>query len=223
MTDVPAAARPFVRPAAERVALEGPVGVLEAIVETPVDFDGARSALVCHPHPLYGGSMENKVVTVTARALEEAGIATVRFNFRGVGASGGTFDEGRGETDDALAVADWAGKRWPGASLTAAGFSFGSFVAYQLASRRPVERLITIAPPVKRFDFEAVPVPAVPWVVIQGDQDELVDLAAVRAWTTTLARPPELLVIEGAEHFFHGKLNDLRSAVLRSLSGRARP
>ena len=219
MTDAPAASRPFVRPAAERLSLAGPVGALEAILETPVEFDGARSAVVCHPHPLSGGTMDNKVVTVAARALQEAGIATARFNFRGVGASGGTFDDGRGETDDALAVADVARQRWRGASLIVAGFSVGAFVAYQLASRRPVERLITIAPPVKRFDFEAVPVPAVPWVVIQGDKDELVDLGAVRAWTTALARPPQLLVIEGAEHFFHGKLNDLRSAVLASLGG----
>ena len=219
MTAAPVAPRPFVRPAAERFALAGPVGALEAIAETPVDFDGARSAVVCHPHPLYGGTMENKVVTVAARALQEAGIATLRFNFRGVGASGGSFDDGRGETDDGLAVADFARQRWPGAALTVAGFSFGSFIAYQLASRRPVVRLITIAPPVKRFDFEAAPVPDVPWVVIQGDQDELVDLAAVRAWTTGLARPPELVVIEGAEHFFHGKLNELRGAVLANLGG----
>ncbi len=219
MTDAPAATRPPVRAPAERLSLAGPGGALEAIAETPADFDGVRVAIVCHPHPLYGGTMDNKVVTVTARALQEAGYATVRFNFRGVGASGGTFDEGRGETDDAAAVAAWATQRWPAARLTVAGFSFGSFVAYQLAARRPVERLITIAPPVKRFDFEATPVPAVPWVVIQGDRDELVELDAVRVWTTGLARPPELIVIEGAEHFFHGKLAELRGAVLGSLGG----
>ena len=111
MSDAPGAPRPFLRPLSERRTLAGPVGALEAIAETPAGFDGRRCAVVCHPHPRYGGTMDNKVVTVTARALQEAGIATVRFNFRGVGTSAGAFDDGRGETDDALAVADWASER----------------------------------------------------------------------------------------------------------------
>jgi len=217
VTEAPASPRPYVRPLTERVEPAGPVGALEAIAETPVDFDGARAAIVCHPHPLYGGTMENKVVTVTARALQEAGIATIRFNFRGVGASAGTFDDGRGETDDALAIADFASLRWPGARQLVAGFSFGAFVAFQLANRRPVERLITIAPPVRRFNFGELPIPTVPWTVIQGDKDELVDLESVRAWTATARPTPTLVVIEGAEHFFHGKLNELRTAVLAIL------
>ena len=217
MNDAPAAARPFVRPPAERVTLAGPAGALEAIIETPLGFDGKRCAVICHPHPVYGGTMDNKVVTVTARALQEAGIATARFNFRGVGGSAGVFDDGRGETDDALAVADWATARWPGARLMVAGFSFGSFVAFQLAGRRAVERLITIAPPVRRFNFAELPVPGVPWVVIQGDKDELVDIDAVLDWVRTAPSPPAVVVIEGAEHFFHGRLNDLRTAVLENL------
>lgn len=208
---------PAARPVPERVTIAGPVGPLEAVAETPAGFDGRHAALVCHPHPLYGGTLTNKVVTVTARALQDVGYATVRFNFRGVGASGGVFDDGRGETDDALSVAEWADARWPGARLTVAGFSFGAFVAFQVASRRAVERLITIAPPVQRFDFHAHVVPAVPWVVIQGDQDELVDVGAVRGWTTALPNPPGLRVILGAEHFFHGRLNDLREAVLAAV------
>jgi pimeloyl-ACP methyl ester carboxylesterase len=108
--------------------------------------------------------MDNKVVTITARAFQGAGIATVRFNFRGVGASEGSFDDGRGETEDALAVADWTVGRWPKARLSVAGFSFGAFVAFQVASRWPVERLYTIAPPVRRFDFTTHPVPPVPWL-----------------------------------------------------------
>jgi alpha/beta superfamily hydrolase len=205
-------------PAPERLEIAGPVGPLEALVETPADFDGARAAVVCHPHPLYGGTMANKVVHVAARALQERGYATVRFNFRGVGASAGTFDEGRGEADDATAVADWATQRWPEATLTLAGFSFGSFVAFQVANRRPTRQLFTIAPPVRRFDFARHAVPAAPWVVLQGDQDELVDWRDVVAWTKTVSPPPDVVVLPGAEHFFHGRLNDLREAIQARLT-----
>lgn len=217
MSEAPVVERPFVRPVAERLVIAGPVGTLEAVAETPLGFDGARCAVVCHPHPLYGGTLENKVVTVTARALQEAGIATLRFNFRGVGASAGAFDDGRGETDDALAVAEWTRSRWPAARLVVAGFSFGAFVAFQLAGRREVERLLTIAPPVRRFNFAEQPIPTAPWVVIQGDKDEVVALDSVLAWVRTVPTPPTVVVIEGAEHFFHGRLNDLRSAVLANL------
>jgi len=213
-------ARPFARPVPERVALVGAAGAIEVVAETPAGHDGAHAAVVCHPHPLYGGSMDNKVVTTCARALQEAGIATVRFNFRGVGASAGAFDDGRGETEDASVVADWALRRWPGARLTVAGFSFGAFIAYRLAGARPVERLITIAPPVKRFDFhfEHYPAPTGHWAVIQGDADEVVDPAAVLEWARGATPPPRIQVIAGAEHFFHGRLADLKAAVLESLA-----
>jgi alpha/beta superfamily hydrolase len=114
---------------------------------------------------------------------------------------------------------DYAAGRWPGARLTIAGFSFGAFVAFRVALLRPVERLITIAPPVGRFDFARYGVPAVPWTVIQGDRDELVDVADVLRWTEAAVPPPTVRVLEGAEHFFHGRLNDLRLAVLGSLGG----
>mgnify|MGYP002783967688 CR=1 FL=1 len=208
----------FRPPAPERLSIAGPVGPLEALVETPAGFDGARAAVVCHPHPLYGGTMDNKVVHTAARALQESGYATVRFNFRGVGASPGSFDEGRGEADDATAVADWAANRWPGATLTLAGFSFGSFVAFQVAARRTTRQLFTIAPPVRRFDFTRYPVPSVPWVVIQGDQDELVDWRDVVAWGERVTPAPTVVVMTGAEHFFHGRLNDLRETIRERLT-----
>lgn len=197
--------------------LDGPAGPLEALVETPLEFDGSRLAVVCHPHPLYGGTMDNKVVHTAARALQEKGYATVRFNFRGVGKSAGAFDEGRGEADDATAVADWAAHRWPEATLTLAGFSFGSFVAFQVAARRATRQLYTIAPPVRRFDFARYPVPSAPWIVIQGDQDELVDHRDVLAWTEQVVPPPTVVVMPGAEHFFHGRLNDLRNVIQEGL------
>jgi alpha/beta superfamily hydrolase len=214
-----AGAPSFRPPVPERVTLAGPAGALEARVEVPEGYDGVACAVVCHPHPLYGGTQDNKVVHTTARALQERGLATVRFNFRGVGASAGAFDDGRGETEDALAVADYAGARWPGAALTIAGFSFGAFVAYSVASRRPVRQLITIAPPVRRFNFAELPVPQVPWLVIQGDRDELVDHTAVLGWTQTLQPPPVVVLLAGAEHFFHGRLNDLRAALQANLAG----
>ena len=209
----PVPARAFRPPTPEKVVIAGPAGPLEALCEVPEAYDGRDCAVVCHPHPLYGGTMQNKVVHSTARALQERGLATVRFNFRGVGASAGTFDEGRGETDDALAVCDYALGRWPGARLTLAGFSFGAFVAYQAAGLRKAVRLYTIAPPVGRFDFARHPAPRVPWIVVQGDRDELVDAARVLDWVRSATPPPTVVMIEGAEHFFHGRLSELKDAV----------
>lgn len=206
-------APPFRPPPAERVTLAGPAGPLEALVEVPDRFDGRSIAVVCHPHPLFGGTMQNKVVHMTARALHECGIATLRFNFRGVGASTGQFDDGRGETDDALAACDYALARWPGATLTLAGFSFGAFVAFRVAGLRPAVRLFTIAPPVRRFDFSVHPIPTMPWTVIQGDRDELVEYDAVVAWTRTANPAPHLVTIHGGEHFFHGRLAELMTAI----------
>ena len=214
MSGGPGGAAPrFHPPVPEPATISGPVGPVEALVETPASYTGEDCAVICHPHPLYGGAMNNKVVHTTARALQERGYATVRFNFRGVGASLGSFDDGRGETADALAVVDWAHARWPGAALTLAGFSFGAYVAFRGATLRPVRRLVTIAPPVRRFDFAALPVPAAPWIVIQGDRDELVDYREVLALAGTVQPPPTIVLIAGAEHFFHGRLNDLRAAV----------
>ncbi len=210
----------FRAPTPERVTIAGPAGALETLVEVPVGFDGRAIAIVCHPHPLFGGTLHNKVVHMTARALQESGFATLRFNFRGVGASAGVFDDGRGETDDALAICDYALGRWPGAALTLAGFSFGAFVAYQAASRRPAVRLYSIAPPVQRFDFDRYPVPAVPWTVIQGDRDELVEYGAVIAWVEAAKPAPNLVTVAGAEHFFHGRLNELMAAVKAGLIDR---
>jgi alpha/beta superfamily hydrolase len=145
---------PFKPPVPERLTIIGPVGGLEAILEVPATFDGETVALVCHPHPLHGGTMQNKVVHMTARALQERGIATLRFNFRGVGASEGAFDDGQGETDDALAAADWLVHRFPQAALLVAGFSFGSYVAYRVASAAVGRAPVYDRAPIRRFDFD---------------------------------------------------------------------
>ena len=197
----------------ERIALRGPAGSIEAVLEDP-GVAGDAYAVVCHPHPLFGGTMENKVVTTLARALHACAIPTLRFNFRGVERSEGSFDGGGGETDDALAVADWGATHWPRRQLVVAGFSFGAYVALRLAQRRAVRRLILVAPPVGRFDFSALSAPGAPWVVIQGDADEVVDPLAVSGWAQASSPAPELLMMTGVGHFFHGRLTDLRDAVV---------
>jgi alpha/beta superfamily hydrolase len=208
----------FRPPVPQAVVVSGPAGAIEARVEDPT-AEGhavARIGVVCHPHPLYGGTMQNKVVHSVARAMQEAGAATVRFNFRGVGASEGEYDTGRGEIDDALAVVDWARHRFGTDTLWLAGFSFGAAVALQAAVREAApRRLLTIAPPVGRILTDPIARPDCPWLIVQGDHDELVDADAVRRWAASYEPPPELVVVQGAVHFFHGKLLELRSAVLR--------
>jgi hypothetical protein len=203
-------------PAVERPAIVGPAGAIEAIVNDPGGA-GSEYAVVCHPHPLFGGTMDNKVVFAVARALQQTGIPTLRFNFRGVGASAGAYDEGRGETDDAVAVASWGEQRWPGRRLVIAGFSFGSYVALRLAHQRTADRLITIAPPVDRFDFSSIPAPICPWLVVQGDADDVVDPASVIAWAESLEPKPRLVVLPGAGHFLHGRLQEVRDAVIDAI------
>lgn len=207
----------------ERVVIDGPAGNLQCIVED-VGSGAQGFAVVCHPHPLFGGTMDNKVVVTVARALQEAGISTIRFNFRGVGASAGVYDEGRGETDDARCVADWGARRWPGLALTCAGFSFGSYIALRLALSRRTVRLITIAPAVTRFGFETLERPDCPWLIVQGDADDVVEPQAVIDWAGKLSPPARLELMPAAGHFFHGKLIELRELVLaeiRSGAGRS--
>ncbi len=198
--------------ASERIFITGPAGPIEAVIEDP-GAAGDAYAIVCHPHPQFGGTMDNKVVTTLARALHSCAIPTLRFNFRGVGRSGGTFDGGEGETDDALAVADWGAGHWAGRRLVVAGFSFGAYVALRLARRRALSHLVLVAPPVGRFDFSALAAPDAPWTVIQGDADEVVDAAAVTRWALAASPAPKLLTMPGVGHFFHGRLTDLRDAV----------
>ena len=164
--------------------------------------------------------MHNKVVTMVARALRESGVATLRFNFRGVGQSEGAFDDGRGELDDLRAVATWARANHPGKALWLAGFSFGSWVALRGAAGLGATALISIAPPVQRgWDFADIELPAIPWLVVQGEADEVVDAAAVFAWLASLPRQPQLVKMPDTSHFFHRKLIDLRGAVKNGIRG----
>jgi hypothetical protein len=158
--------------------------------------------------------MHNKVVTMTARALRECGLDTVRFNFRGVGHSAGTFDHGDGETEDLKTVAAWVRAQRPDVALWLAGFSFGSYVALRAAPEVQPALMLSIAPPVGRsWDFSTITPPNCPWLVIQGEADEIVDPHGVYAWVVSLPEPPELVRMPDTSHFFHRKLMDLRGAI----------
>lgn len=195
------------------VTLSGPAGALECLVERPDQDERRGTAVVCHPHPLHGGTMHNKVVTMLSRSLVELGLSTVRFNFRGVGASAGSYDEGNGETEDLRAVADWVRRERPDDALWLAGFSFGSYVALRAAQSLAPQQLIQIAPPVGRWEFEHIVLPDCPWLIVQGEDDEVVDPAAVFAWVAALTKPVQLVRMPETSHFFHRRLMDLRGAV----------
>lgn len=218
MNEPTTAAAPAFPTESTALTLAGPAGAIEAAIELPAEGARAGVAIVCHPHPLQGGTMHNKVVTMVARSLAELGLATVRFNFRGVGATAGEYDEGRGETDDVVAIAQWIRRERPGDVLWLAGFSFGSYVALRASGvlgtgDSGVRQLIQIAPPVGRWAFEQIALPECPWLVVQGEADEVVDPAAVYAWIATLAKPPTLVRMPETGHFFHRRLMDLRGVV----------
>ncbi len=193
------------------VSILGPAGALEAITTCPAE-PPKGTVVICHPHPQYGGTMHNKVVHMLARSFGELGLRTVRFNFRGVGGSEGAFDHGIGETEDVLAVLEWAQARQSTGKFWLAGFSFGAFMALRAATRTSVDRLIVVAPPVEHYpELGPPPVPRVPILVLQGDQDDVVSPSAVTTWTRRLNTKAVLRMLPGAGHFFHGRLNDLRS------------
>jgi uncharacterized protein len=190
----------------------GPAGALECALDHP-EGEPRGVAVICHPHPQQGGTMDNKVVQTLARAFLQLGYRTVRFNFRGVGASEGAWDEGQGEIDDALAVI--AAHRDPALPLALAGFSFGGYVASQAAARLPddakVERLVLVGPSTQKQKVAPVPEET---LVIHGESDDIVPLSATLDW----ARPQSLpvVVIPGVGHFFHGQLALLKNLVVRS-------
>lgn len=212
------------RPAS--LLIDGPAGQIEVVVEDPAGAVAPRGlAVVAHPHPLMGGTMDNKVVHTLVRAFVLSGWRAVRFNFRGVGRSDGQYDEGRGETSDLLAVVahHLSDPALAGKPLALAGFSFGGHVAAQAASRllqaaadqpsvRAPSTLVLVSPAASRFDVPAVPAHT---LVVQGEADDVVPLSAILDW----ARPQQLpvTVVPGAGHFFHGQLGGLRDIVLRHL------
>ncbi|HHI93370.1 MAG TPA: alpha/beta fold hydrolase [Gammaproteobacteria bacterium] len=198
-----------------------PGWVLEAQLDTAKTPRSADTpvAVVCHPHPLHGGTFTNKVAHMVAKAFVELGAETLRFNFRGVGQSSGAFDHGAGEICDLQAAVDWLRARHPAAPLWLAGFSFGAFVALSAQAQLKAARLLLVAPPVAMFDFPVESGVTVPWLVIQGSVDEIVDPALVSAWVEQQASAPEYRCLEGAGHFFHGRLIDLRQQICAAWAG----
>lgn len=206
----------------ERLLLPGAAGDVETLVESPQGAPRAV-ALCCHPHPLFGGTMTNKVIHTVARSFIASGAIAVRFNFRGVGLSAGVHDEGEGETHDVIALARWARERWPDLPLWLSGFSFGAWVALRSQTTIQPSLLVTVAPPIGRWDFSKIDSPSCPWLIIQGSRDELVDAMAVEAWFVSLKdrsiTTSQLLVLPDADHFFHARLHEIREAVSRFVSG----
>ena len=203
--------------ATQSLTLQGKAGAIEALLDTPTGLAVVGTAVIAHPHPLFGGTMQNKVVQTMARAFVQCGWQAVRFNFRGVGASAGTYDEVRGEAEDMLAL---VGQVAPQGALALAGFSFGAFVtshvAQSLGSVRSLDKLVLVGTAASRFDVAAVALELHDrTLVLHGERDDTVPLASVMDW----ARPQSLpvTVIPGVEHFFHGQLPLLKSLVARHL------
>jgi alpha/beta superfamily hydrolase len=196
----------------EKFTLAGGAGSMECVLDMPADSPRGV-ALVAHPHPLYGGTMDNKVAQTLARTFVGLGYVAVRFNFRGVGASEGVHDEGIGETDDMAIVLEHMRARYPGLPVALAGFSFGTFVASRLqqsliASGQPAERLVLVGSAAGKWAMPDVPADS---ILIHGETDDTIPLSAVLDW----ARPQDIpvIVIPGADHFFHRKLGHIKNLV----------
>lgn len=196
-------------PGQQHLSLAGPAGNLEVVINDPGDARGL--ALIAHPHPLYGGTLDNKVVQTLTKALYGQGYLAVRMNFRGVGASDGVFDQGDGETEDWLLVAREMRNRFGPGPVVLAGFSFGAFVQTRVARQLEAQRMILVGAAVNRFRAEQVPADT---LIVHGEEDDVVPLRDVLDW----ARPQGLavVVLPGAGHFFHGRLLDLARIVNRS-------
>jgi len=201
-----------------KVFIPGSAGQLELLLSYPAGNcpDGQPVVIICHPHPLYGGSLTNKVVHILARGVSDLGLASVRFNFRGVGESEGQFDDGRGESEDLLTVVDWLRTQHPGSPVWLAGFSFGAYIALRSYSVAKAERLLLIAPPATLYDLSAIQAIDIPCWILQGGQDEVIDPETVRHWVEGLSPAPVFQWIESAGHFFHGQLNIVRDFVKTS-------
>ncbi|HET9325570.1 MAG TPA: alpha/beta fold hydrolase [Candidatus Eisenbacteria bacterium] len=206
-----------------QLTIAGPAGALEGALQEREGRPHALTAVVCHPHPSYGGTLHNKVVHRVASTLHELGAEVLRFNFRGVGSSEGAYDEGRGELEDARAAVRWMRERFPGARTWLAGFSFGSWVAARLAASDPaIERLILVAPPVKRSGFEVLRHCPVPKLVIQGLADATCPPGDLEREFPSWADPKTLIRIPDASHFFDRQLRALGHALEQALGEAAR-
>jgi hypothetical protein len=194
--------------------IPGPAGPLEAILDLP-DAEPRAAVVFAHPLPTHGGTMHTKVVFQGAKALARTGCVVLRFNFRGVGRSAGTWDEGRGEMDDFRAAVDFLAGRYPNLEMWAAGFSFGSYIATTAgADDDRVCALIAIAPPVDKYEFASVRMSTKPKFVVHGERDELIPLKLVRGFYARLQEPKELVEIDRANHLFEGQADEVGDALV---------
>jgi len=200
--------------------IPGPAGDLE-LLSAPANtqIDKPITAIICHPHPLFAGTMQNKVVTTIKKACTLTGVSTVRFNFRGVGKSTGSYDEGKGELKDLFAVIDWVKAVHPDHEIWLAGFSFGAYIAALAGQEIQTQKLILVAPPVVNFNlsFSTLTQFSCDVYVLQGEQDEVVAAKEVFAWAKTVTSPIHLISFPETSHFFHGKLKQLTDALLTNL------
>ncbi len=193
--------------------ISGPVGRIEAVVETPEILTENRPiALLCHPHPLMQGTMDNKVVTTVGRAFNQLGLIVVRFNYRGVGKSEGEYGHVDGECADLKAVVAWARLHYPGRDLWLAGFSFGGLIAYRMANELDAKQLLCVAPALITVEIAE---PSMPFTVIIPDADEVVSVAKTYSWLNQLKCTYHLIKLAGVSHFFHGQLLVLRDLIVR--------
>lgn len=193
------------------VLINGPAGQLELLADESSEENRKGWGIVCHPHPLFGGTMHNKVVTTLVKAFQHLELNTVRFNFRGVGRSIGEFDNGDGELQDLFAVIDWVQRERKNFDIWLAGFSFGAYIAAKAATQIPLKKLVTIAPPVQNFPMQNLPPITCPWVLVQGGEDDVVPPQDVIAWAESRDPKPTIIQMPQAGHFFHGQLGELRT------------
>lgn len=201
-------------PRSEALFFDGPAGRLEGVLELPGQRVPRAVAVVCHPHPLHGGTLQNKVAHTLSRAFVVQEFAALRFNFRGVGKSAGEFDNGDGERLDVLCAVDFMRARFPGIPLWLGGFSFGAAVAVGIADEIKAAGLVSIAPAVSRLANDEWARPVCPWLLVHGEDDELVAIGDTIEWVNSIAPGPELCVFPETSHFFHGKLIRLREVIM---------
>lgn len=193
----------------QHVMIPAPSGQVAAILTTPDNAQHNRIVIVCHPHPQQGGTMNNKVVTTLIRAWRDLGALGLRFNYRGVGESDGKFDEGRGETEDLLAVIRWVKSEYPEHQIDLGGFSFGGYVAVKACQQMDCDVLVLVGPAVIYEGFPTQLTRAKCAYVLQGDADDIIPPEAVYTWVDHAKPKPKLLIFDQAGHFFHGRLVEL--------------
>ena len=201
----------------ETQLIPGAAGSLELMLDEAKATDDAPVAIAvcCHPHPLHGGTMLNKVVHILAKSMTDLGCQAVRFNFRGVGRSEGKFADGVGERDDLIAVVNWCRHKWPEVPIWLAGFSFGAYVAAMAHEQIQPQRLLLVAPAVDMYpEMQSLRIKTQDWMLIQGEQDEIISPNAVKDWLDKQTIPGEKRFFADAGHFFHGRLNQLKEAIL---------